>query len=85
MPTTTVDVTDLGFDVEPGADRTATINVKRDGPVAEVTIERGAAEYELTIESGRVTEQVPAPPVTLPQWVPPALEDAGVELEVPSA
>ncbi|MUW14466.1 hypothetical protein GJ633_07125 [Halorubrum sp. CBA1125] len=31
MPTTTVDVTDLGFEVDPGADRTATIDVGRAG------------------------------------------------------
>ena len=82
---TTIDETDLGFGVEPGADRTATIDVERDGPVATATITRGAAEYELTIEHGRITEQVPAPPVTLPRWIPHALVDAGVEIEVSEA
>lgn len=73
-----VNIYELGFDVEPGTERQVEVDVDHGQEETVVAIERGREEYELRFEDGRLVERAPAPPISLPRWVPAVLERAGV-------
>ncbi|MFB6237553.1 MAG: hypothetical protein ABEH81_04195 [Halopenitus sp.] len=77
----TVNIYELGFDVEPGTERQVEVDVNRGREETVVALERGREEYELRFQGGRLVERVPAPPISLPRWVPAVLERAGVDLQ----
>lgn len=77
----TVNIYELGFKVEPGTDRHVEVDVDRGREETVVAIERGREEYELRFEDGRLVERAPAPPISLPRWVPGVLEHVGVDLQ----
>jgi len=79
--TKTIDlVSDLGGEIEDGAERTATLDLEyhEDGG-RTVTISHGVEEWTLEFEEGRCVSRDP-PAATWPQWIDDAVELVKTEI-----